>query len=954
MKTFLLIISVFILSGRSSMAQPPLPQAFRITSDTAASTFLPRAYWQFMADSAGKQNLREVLRTGYFEDTGRIVDYKIHTYWIRFRLINSMSKETEIALPVNAARVDLYTRMNDEKWRHYTTGKMVHWSRRDGLKKIPALTLTIPAGATLTIYKRVYWDYIMTQPDSMTVYFTSAKRLVTRDYIADDSMFMTSIQAAFILGLFVLSILISFYFFLVVREKEFLYFSLFLLMGALESVPTLHDVFLREHPHFVLYLYIISNSVIGFGLIHSLRQFLKTFKWFPVWDKILVIFSFLQVFFLLLSHFASSIFHINLSALSHFTYNLFMLVSAVFVLATLFLYLRKHDKAVRLMIIAFTPILILKIVAYLIALIYGLYYPRLGEPAVSGYAVSFNKVAFFILIITYLWMIGLFNRVLFLRFSDIRKMLERQTTLDHLKSRFFANISHEFRTPLTLLMGPLEDVMRKGDAGDLTPFVPEMYRNSKRLLQLINQLLDLSRLDAGSYPVNTSREDIIPFTAQIVHSFTSLAKRKNIHLEMEVDPALKTALQHEDLRFYFDEDMMEKIWNNLLSNAFKFTPDGGAITAGIKRSGNRANFLELSVKDTGKGIPADKLDFIFERFYEGDHYEKGEFESSGVGLALLKELVDLLQGEISVKSSPGEGATFYCCLPFNKKIVSEKRLTAVEPVNNAVPEILPAENNDDIDQEKVKDKCYILIVEDHQDVRKYIREKLKDVYGIIEAVNGKEGLELALAQMPDLVISDVMMPEMDGFKLCEQLKTHKLTSHIPVILLTARAEDSDKMAGLETGADAYLIKPFNSQELKVRVKNLIQIRNKMRTKFSKKLMVKPSEITITSVDQQFMQKLLSVMEAHIGDSQFSVDQLAGAMSMSPSQLYRKLKALINQSTQQFIRSVRMQRALELLKRNSGTISEISWEVGFEDPGYFTKVFKKQFGCLPTDRKNFPV
>lgn len=954
MKRFICSICLFaFLFDGDAVGQALVYPAYLITSDTAAYTYLPGAYLQTMVDPEGQFTLAQVLAAGHFQDTNRTIDYQVHTYWLRFRLINGLADETTIALPQSAARVDLYTRLNDSAWTHATTGTLVPWSRRDGLKRIPAFRLAIPPGDTLTVYKRVYWNYTAAQPDSISVYFAPAKKLIMQDYVKDESTLMTSIQDAFILGLFILSMIISFYFFLVIREREFLYFSLYLLLVSLQAIPSLGDAFLREYPGFLLYLYIFSNSLMAFGLIHFLRRFLKTYKRFPVWDTILVIFSFVQVIVLLASHFASTIFRTNLAEAAHFSFNFSNLVSGVFVMVILLLYIREHDKATRLMIIALMPILCLKVLVYILFIRYGLYSPGFGEPTLNGYVLPFNKAAFFILIVCFLWMIGFFNWVLFLRFSNIRKEFVQRKELDHIKSHFFANISHEFRTPLTLLIGPLEDVMHGGEPKQLIPLIPEMHRNSKRLLQLINQLLDLSRLDAGRYRINTTREDIIPFVHQIIHSFASLAKRKNINLEMEIDPLLREELHEGHVRFYFDEDILEKILNNLLSNAFKFTPEEGEIIVSLRLSEEEKGFLELKVKDTGIGIQKDKLLHIFDRFYQVDDSNKRRYGGSGIGLALLKELVDLLGGDIFVESAQGKGATFYCYLPVNRKITSEKSPVDNNPAINLAPDIIAEAEQVIKDQEITNGSYNILVVEDHEDVRKYIREKLAEFDNVIEATNGKDGLEIALRHLPDLVISDVMMPEMDGFELCKRLKTNDITSHIPVILLTARAEDRDKMAGLATGADAYLIKPFNSRELQIRTKNLILIRKRMRTKFSDKLIVKPSEITTTPVDQQFMQKLLSTVEEHISDSAFSVDQLAGEMNMSVSQLYRKLKALINQSIQQFIRSVRMQRALELLKNGSGNISEVSWEVGFEDPGYFSKVFKKHFGCLPTEREKFP-
>ena len=518
--------------------------------------------------------------------------------------------------------------------------------------------------------------------------------------------------------------------------------------------------------------------------------------------------------------------------------------------------------------------------------------------------------------------------------------------LDLLKTRFFANISHEFRTPLTLIKGPVEDFLRDNDIEKLKRVLPAMQRNSNRLLQLINQLLDLSKLGAGNYELHSSGRDILQFVKQIVNSFSSLAHRKDILLETEIDPRLKNDLRNEAIGFYFDEDVMEKILFNLLSNAFKFTPNGGNIIVSLGLAEKKPGFLELRVEDNGIGILPEKMPYIFDRFYQADQSDKREFEGSGIGLSLVKELVELHGGSITATSEVNTQTAFSCYFPLNKEIADP-----AEPANKKFAEVaVPVEEEFETSSAAVHGAPTILLVEDQQDVRNYIRQKLTGHYLILEAKNGIEGMEVAKAEMPDLVISDVMMPKKDGFELCRALKTDNVTSHIPVILLTARAEDADKLTGLETGADAYLIKPFNGEELNIRIRNLVAIRAKMRAKFSDKIAVKPSEIAVTSRDRSFMQEVLDVAEKHLSDENFSVEQLAREVHMSTSQINRKLKALIDQSAQQFIRSLRMQRAMELLKNNAATVSEIAYQVGFKDPGYFARVFKKHFGYPPSEIK----
>lgn len=525
---------------------------------------------------------------------------------------------------------------------------------------------------------------------------------------------------------------------------------------------------------------------------------------------------------------------------------------------------------------------------------------------------------------------------------------KKLTEIDHLKSRFFANISHEFRTPLTLIMGPVEDLLNNKDAQKFKEPLRYILRNSKRLLQLINQLLDLSKLDAGNYTLDKTRDDIILFVKQIVNSFSSLAQQKKISLETKTDPALKNELQNNHLNFYFDEDVMEKILSNLLSNAFKFTPEGGSILVSLCLS--EKNLLELKVADTGTGIEAEKILFVFDRFYQADDSHKRQYGGTGIGLALVKELVELHGGNIAVRSDVAKGTTFSCSFPFSDRMLSQK--IPAQKIISRDEHVFIEETENEEDSRHGIDKTLpkILIVEDQQDVRKYIMEKLASSYAVLEAKDGMEGFEMAKQQIPELVISDVMMPVKDGFELCHQLKTDDVTSHIPVILLTAKAEDVDKLSGLQTGADAYLIKPFNSKELLLRVRNLIELRNKLRKKFSGKLIVKPSEITVTSKDSEFMQRLLDTVEKHISDENFSVEQLGHEFGMSPSQINRKLKAIINQSAGEFIRSIRMQRAMELLKKDQATIAEIAYETGFREPAYFSRVFKHHFGYSPSEVK----
>ncbi|MFO7526411.1 MAG: two-component regulator propeller domain-containing protein [Ignavibacteriaceae bacterium] len=529
--------------------------------------------------------------------------------------------------------------------------------------------------------------------------------------------------------------------------------------------------------------------------------------------------------------------------------------------------------------------------------------------------------------------------------------------LDEMKSGFFANISHEFRTPLTLILGPAEQLEKNENDESKKEKLITIKRSAIRLLSLINQILDLSKLEKGKTRLSCEEGDLVGFVKGITMSFSSIAEKKNIKLLFNTDkPNIPT---------YFDSDVFEKIFYNLLSNAFKFTPHGGTVEVSITAPASvqdekvENNFCEIAVKDSGIGLSENDLSKVFNKFFTVKNITGFTEQGSGIGLALVKELVDLHRGKITVESEINEGSVFTVFIPVGKDFLKEGEISI-----NKTPDKFTASNrmkeliDDDIhytenvnggDNDKMtEDPLMVLIVEDNPDLRNYIAAQLKKDYQIIEASTGVAGCEKAIESIPDIIVSDVMMPGMDGFELCKKLKTDERTSHIPIILLTARAGEEDKLSGIEIGADAYLTKPFSSRELSLRVKNLIEIRQKLRKKFSSSLIIKPKEITTGSVDKQFLEKAMKVVETNIGNERFSVEEFSSEMNLSHSQLHRKLKALVNQSAIQFIRSIRMQRALELLEGNSGNIAEIAWQVGFGDPSYFTKTFSKHFGYLPSD------
>ncbi|MDF7818749.1 ATP-binding protein [Runella sp. MFBS21] len=522
-----------------------------------------------------------------------------------------------------------------------------------------------------------------------------------------------------------------------------------------------------------------------------------------------------------------------------------------------------------------------------------------------------------------------------IRFKD--QETSRLAELDTLKTNFFTNISHEFRTPLTLIIGPIQELKKKFPTLESLSLIE---RNAQRLLTLINQLLDVTKLDAKQMTVDSQPGNLAKFIQVLVTSFQSLAQSRDIQFEFAQNKSNATV--------FFDHDKFEKIILNLLSNAFKFTPNGGRISLSIYYS-EAFDQIKIILKDTGIGIPEQNLEKIFDRFFQVDVSKKQNYEGTGIGLTLVKELVDLLQGSIQVTSQENLGTTFSLSLPLR----AADSKTQIRPLNSQKHEAISALSTADAPltpppPPKMPEEV-LLIVEDNQDLRTYIREIFEDEYQIIEAIDGIDGLEKAMNSIPDIIISDLMMPRMDGFELCKYLKSSAKTSHVPFILLTAKATLANRIEGLELGADDYLIKPFDANELKIRVQNLIKIRRQLQELFSKAIVdLRPTEVKVSSIDEAFLQKAKEVIEKNIADSSFDITQFAHEMSLSSFQLRRKLKALTNYTATEFVRRYRLQRAADLLKQKTGTVSDIAFQVGFESLSYFTKVFQEEFGHTPSE------
>ena len=515
------------------------------------------------------------------------------------------------------------------------------------------------------------------------------------------------------------------------------------------------------------------------------------------------------------------------------------------------------------------------------------------------------------------------------------------------KLTFFTNVSHEFRTPLTLLIGPIDTLLSTNHLhSEEKKLLLLMRRNANILLKLVGQIIDFRKYESGKLQLNLTLSNFQLFLSELSTSFDEHAKRKHIHFHF--------TSTCDDFTMWFDNEKIETIYFNLLSNAFKFTPENGHIHVKLhKEQIDGSDFAIISVEDDGKNIPIEHIENIFNRFYKVDPHTSG----SGIGLALTKALVDSHNGKIWVERGNKNGCTFKVQLPFLHKeiplveqqpvyqnITVENVQTSVIPEldleieNNQMEESIPFEN----------DKPLILIVEDNADVRFYIRSLLTDNYTIIEADDGQNGLNKAIKYVPELIISDVMMSGMNGYELCKQLKENLSTSHVPVMLLTACTLDEQRAIGFESGADAYIQKPFNEALLMIRVRKLIENRKRVKEYFEKNLTFGERKDNVASIDKVFINKFHQLVEKNLNDSELNVDDIGKMIGLSRIQLYRKIKSLTNYAPNELVRIIRLRAAADLLVRSEKNISEIAYEVGFTSPSYFTKCFREYFNESPSD------
>lgn len=745
------------------------------------------------------------------------------------------------------------------------------------------------------------------------------------------------IQSAFLAILLIVSI-INFFQFLFNKEKAFLFYSLYILFVSVFFIRDFYctsPIILFEVSDICKNTYISPIMIVNFILyILFIMTFLETKKKEPRLHKVLLFFSIPMA---ISYSVVERIIDLWDPYLAWKLYGYFKIVSLFLNLFIIFLIAKIKNPLSYFIIMGSLSLIITSIITSFMSFRQVHFVNYFDTTYIPQYIGILLELIFFSIGLGYKTRITAYERrkaasELVLKNQEIAHEKE----LKSVRSRFFTHITHEFRTPLTLIKGPIEQLEQFPEGKLSVSNVKMIRRNANRLLNLVNQLLDLSKLETKKLQLETTEGNVYKCLRAAASSFSSHAAQRNMDYQIKIP-------SNEILWASFDRDKLEKIVYNLLSNAFKFTENGTTVSIYVKFLENQ---LKIDVIDTGSGIPPNKLPYIFDRFFQVDDSFTKEKEGTGVGLALTKELIELMEGTIHVESEYKKGSVFKVDLPFEeiKNFKKEdKEIIIYEEVEVEEMVLSPSKLSKPVS----KKQNTILIIEDNSDMRSFIQQQLVEEYQIIEAHNGEDGLEKAIKKIPNLIITDLMMPKMDGITLSKHLKTDIHTSHIPVIMLTAKSGMENKIEGLETGADAYLTKPFNAKELQVQVKNLIKQRQKLRELFSKGNIVNPKEVTLTSLDEQFLQKTLDLLEEQFSYPNFGIPQMREKLAMSNAQLHRKIKAITNQSPGELLRVFRLKRAAQILKQKGENVTEVAYMVGFNNLSYFAKCFKEFHGVSPS-------
>lgn len=838
-------------------------------------------------------------------------------------------------------QVDVYAFSEGNLIFHKKTGVEYPISKRDVqtnwmLNKINLKGLAINSPVQLLI--RIKGNSLGFPP-----YFNATLRSPKQAYYHKLFAFDESFNV-FMLGITFIIFLYHLLQFLYLRQRVFLWFSIWVLFCCLTMAMSV-GLIIGEVYNYRLPLWMVIANGVLYSFWFFGRSFINSKEKFPRLDKVMLGLSIAMIAEIIIM----ALYVILFKPQPFVTgvgihYKMIILYASASIIVSIILILKKDLFA---KYFGFGAIIVS--LAFVIG---GLWSEGLIRPPFDPYAWGM-----FLQIVIYSFGIAYRQQMLLLKAQEETLQaqqnyaeMKRIKDMDEIKTQFYTNISHEFRTPLSLISGPLDLARKLNKSKGEQISIPNktfdiIEKNTLRLQNLIDQLLELSKIKSGKVYLKLSQGNLVQFVKSIAFSFESMSESKGISFNSSFPEELNNA--------YFDKDKLEKIVSNLLSNAFKYTPSGGAVTLTIDYS---KTHYTIEISDTGSGMAKEEVKRIFERFYR---VEGTEAKGSGIGLTFTKEIVDLHNGQISVSSRIGEGTSFKVRMPYTlgllpTNIIMDSKSLATEQAIPGASAIdggrLKSENQLNPSPSmniKPANNPLVLLVEDNPDLRQHISNVLAGHYRIITAEDGVKGERLAIEHIPDIILSDIMMPKKDGYQLCHDLKTNTKTCHIPIVMLTAKAGHENKMEGLTQGADAYLVKPFKADELLLRVKNLITNRIKMWEHFNAMDLVMVKDLDVLSIDDQFFQRVVNAIRLNLDNELLSVEDLAKEVGFSRAQLHRKLKAICNKSANQLIIEMRLNEAKRMLENKAGTVSEIAYSVGYSNMSYFTKSFKEKFGMLPS-------
>ncbi|MEQ9443785.1 MAG: ATP-binding protein [Cyclobacteriaceae bacterium] len=883
------------------------------------------------------------------------------SYWGKIRIKNGLSRDTEWLLELSNKNsfVDVYIRQADSTFTVQHTGYYLPVPERAIKANVGnSVWLSLQAGQEKEIYIKI--KRITGFRPRFGLLLLAPQHLIHQDITFND--FTTGVieGALCIMALFFL------FYYVTSKDKTYFYYTLFLLSTALYYLFDYEqfyvDAFLGEYIYLKLYLWLLASVFFVFLILFA-RSFLKIPERFPVLDWIFKLMIGIRLFLLIVC-LGILLYNYNLDLVDRiYATSLNDAEVLLWIGVIMYLVYQRPAKADRYMLIGvslFIGCVGMVLLTFQIPGLHQRWIPYIYNIGLTSQVLCFSVALGIRQRISQKEALELKTRmneqleekvkVRTRQIDEQHQLLRTQATelqnLNHFRSRLLANISHEFRTPLTLIINPLEKLLQSDEPKDAykkNALFRRMKFQAQSLLQFVDQLLMLSRIETATFDLQRESVNIIDHLHPVLISFYELAERQQIHYEIHLPP--QSVIVHADIQ------KITMVVNNLLSNAFKFTGKDGKIAISLQV---QQTTLLLIVQDDGIGIDPQEHSSIFDRFYQSEVGQQHNVTGTGIGLSLTQEIVKLHDGTIELASQLGEGATFTVSLP----IVQEVETTVSAPLigSHTVRQVSDEEDPPTTSLQAPK----VLIVEDNAHMQQHLRDCLQDRYQLFLASHGKEGQAIAEKQLPDLVVTDLAMPQQDGIQLTQALKGNVLTSHIPIIMLTAWADQEHQARGWQHGADAYITKPFDVSLLKIRIQNLLDERARLRDHYLRQLNEKTESkprSTENGAEKRknikpdpFLEKLIAAVEAHYTDNNFDVESLSEEMCLSSSQLNRKLKALIHQSSNDFIRSYRLRKAAEMLLSSGDTVAEIAYTVGFSNPSYFTRRFREHYGHLPSQHQ----